>query len=232
MEAIVLAGGFGTRLQGLIKDIPKPMAPINGKPFLTYVFNYLRKNGVSRFILSVGYKRESIQDYFGDEYRSIPILYAVEETPLGTGGGIKESLKMTSNSVVLVINGDTFFDVDLGKLLSTHTANGADVTLACKYMDDFERYGSIEFDEAGKMVSFKEKTDSKDGYINGGVYAMNRDIFVPFSLTPPFSFETDFLEVYLKDLNVRVLQCEGYFIDIGVPDDYERAQKGLASFDE
>ena len=231
MEAVVLAGGFGARLQSSVKDLPKPMAPVHGKPFLTRVLNYLRESGVSRFILSVGYKYETIQGYFGNEYRSTPIVYAVEKIPLGTGGGIKRSLEMAGSSPVLVVNGDTFFDVDLDGLLATHRDRKADMTIAVKYMDDLGRYGSVVFDESGRLISFREKGQHEAGYVNGGLYVIEKDLFAPFALPPAFSFETDFMEVHLKDLKVHVRPYEGYFIDIGLPGDYEKAQQELSRFD-
>ncbi|MFC1692653.1 nucleotidyltransferase family protein [Candidatus Latescibacterota bacterium] len=232
MEAIILAGGIGTRLHSVVKDFAKPMALVNGKPFLQYILNNLLKNDVTLFILSVGYKYKEIQDYFGDEYRSTPIDYAFEEIPLGTGGGIRESLELAHNSPVFVLNGDTFFDVDLDNLKRTHCNSGADVTLAVKQKDDLSRYGSVLFDETGRLIAFKEKSCGKNGYINGGVYVMNKDLFTPFPLTSPFSFETDFMEVYINDLNIRVLPCDAYFIDIGVPRDYYKARQELMAFDD
>lgn len=232
MEAIILAGGFGTRLQSVVKNLPKPMAPVNDKPFLTYVLNHLLRNGVSRFILSVGYRCEAIRDYFGDAYRSAPIVYAVEEVPLGTGGGIKKALDMARSSPVLVVNGDTFFDVDLNVLLAAHHERNADVTIAAKEMDDLERYGSVVFNSSGRLTSFEEKGKPTKGHINGGIYVMNQDIFECFSPAPRFSFETDFLEAHLKEINIHVVPCAAYFIDIGIPGDYEKAGKELAAFDE
>ncbi len=232
MEAIVLAGGFGTRLRSVVKDLPKPMAPVNGRPFLAYVLDHLQRHGVSRFILSVGYKHEAIQDYFGDAYRSTPIVYAVEKTPLGTGGGIRQSLGMAQGSPVLVLNGDTFFDVDLDTLLTAHSRSHADVTIAAKYMDDPGRYGSVTFDETGRLVAFREKAGKKGGHINGGIYVMGRGLFDGSSQTAPFSFETDFLQTHHETINIHVVACTGYFIDIGLPGDYEKAGKDLAGRDE
>ncbi len=232
MEAIILAGGHGTRLQSVVKDLPKPMAPVNGRPFLAYVMSNLRRHGISRFIMSVGYKHKAIQDYFGDSYKSMPITYVVEKTPLGTGGGIKAALDRARHSPVLVTNGDTFFDVAIDQLLQSHNNSKADVTLGAKYMDDLGRYGSVVFDDAGTVVDFQEKSSNKAGYINGGVYLMNRTVFEPFLLRPPFSFETDYMEAHLEDILIRAVPSNGYFIDIGIPGDYGKAPEGLAGFDE
>ena len=230
MEAIVLAGGAGSRLQSVLKDIPKPMALVNGRPFLEYVLNHLHKHAVTKVILSVGYKKEVIQDYFGSCYKAISIEYAVEETPLGTGGGIRRSLLLAQSSPVLVINGDTLFRVEIGELCTIHREKAADVTIAAKYLDDLGRYGAVQFNETGRLISFVEKTNSKDGHINGGVYVMNKDLFVPFSLPSAFSFETDFLQERVADLNIHVVPSDDYFIDIGIPSDYEKAQEELGIF--
>ena len=232
MEAIVLAGGFGTRLQRVVRDLPKSMAPVNGRPFLEYVLDYLQRHGVSRVILSVGYKHEAIHDHFGDAYQSVPIVYAVEKTPLGTGGGMKQSLGMAHDSPVLVVNGDTFFDVDIDSLLTAHSRSHANVTIAAKYMDDPGRYGAVTFDDTGKLVAFKEKAGKKGGHINGGIYVIRRDLFECCSLAAPFSFESDFLEAHQETIDIQVVPCTGYFIDIGLPSDYEKAGKELAGLDE
>lgn len=232
MEAIVLAGGFGSRLQSVVKELPKPMAPVNGRPFLTYVLDNLLRHSVLRFILSVGYKCEVIQDYFGDVYRLVPIVYSVEKAPLGTGGGIKQSLEMALSSPVLVVNGDTLFNIDIDFLLAAHRDRKADVTIAAKEMDDLERYGSVAFNPSGRLISFVEKGKLKKGHINGGIYVMGKGIFECFSLAPSFSFETDFLKAHLKEINIHVVPCAGYFIDIGIPSDYKKFCKGPVAFNE
>ena len=138
MEAIVLAGGLGTRLKSVVNDIPKPMAPIQNKPFLEYVLTYLQKNGVSKVIISVSYQWQKIKDYFGDRFESIILEYSVEKTPLGTGGGIKKALQFIESNQYFIINGDTFFDVNLSDLtLNSHN----DLLLCLKKMYKFDRYG-------------------------------------------------------------------------------------------
>ncbi|EAJ0637124.1 D-glycero-D-manno-heptose 1-phosphate guanosyltransferase [Campylobacter jejuni] len=214
MQAIILCGGLGTRLKSVIKDIPKPMAPINNKPFLEFIFEYLKKQGIKEVILAVSYKYEVIQEYFKDEFLGIKIKYSIEKEPLGTGGAIKEALKFIKNEAY-VLNGDTIFDIDLKKLI----LNNSKICLALKQMNDFDRYGTVELDSKNYIKLFKEKEFKKQGLINGGIYLLNKDIFNDFTLQEKFSFE-EFLQENYEKLKAKAYIFDGYFIDIGVPEDY------------
>ncbi|MDQ7091474.1 MAG: nucleotidyltransferase family protein [Methylococcales bacterium] len=222
MEAIILAGGFGTRLQTVVKDVPKPMAEINGYPFLKYLLDALITQGVTSVILSVGYKKECIKTYFNDRYQTLKIRYASEETPLGTGGAIIQALSMTTHESVYVLNGDTFFEVDLNAMQTLHLNTQADITVATKVMHDFDRYGTLTI-KKGRVTAFEEKKYQTDGYINGGIYLIHKNLFNRFKIASKFSFEADFLEQNLAQLSVHAFESEGYFIDIGIPDDYYHA---------
>ncbi|EJJ9788484.1 nucleotidyltransferase family protein [Campylobacter coli] len=215
MQAIVLAGGLGTRLRSVVQDLPKPMAPINGKPFLAFVLEYLKKQGITEIILSVSYKYELIQEYFKDEFHGMKIHYNIEKELLGTGGAIKDALKFVKNEVY-VLNGDTFFDIDLKKPV----LNGSKICIALKQMQNFDRYGTVNVDEQGIVTSFEEKVFKKQGLINGGVYLLKKDIFNNFSLERKFSFE-EFLQENYKTLKIQTQIFDDYFIDIGVPKDYK-----------
>ncbi|OEW13880.1 D-glycero-D-manno-heptose 1-phosphate guanosyltransferase [Campylobacter sp. BCW_6876] len=214
MQAIILCGGLGTRLKSVIKDIPKPMAPINDKPFLEFIFEYLKKQGIKEVILAVSYKYEVIKEYFKDEFLGIKIKYSIEKEPLGTGGAIKEALKFVKNEVY-VLNGDTFFDIDLSKL----KLEKSKICLALKQMNDFDRYGTVNVDEQGFVISFEEKIFKNQGLINGGIYLLAKDIFKYFALQEKFSFE-EFLQENYKNLKARTEIFDDYFVDIGVPEDY------------
>ncbi|EAL2420700.1 D-glycero-D-manno-heptose 1-phosphate guanosyltransferase [Campylobacter jejuni] len=216
MQAIILCGGLGTRLKSVIKDIPKPMAPINDKPFLEFIFEYLKKQGIKEIILAVSYKYEVIKEYFKDEFLGIKIKYSIEKEPLGTGGAIKEALKFVKNEAY-VLNGDTFFDIDLSKL----KLNESKICIALKQMNDFDRYGMINIDKHGLVISFEEKVFKKQGLINGGIYLLTKDIFNDFALQKKFSFE-EFLQENYNNLKARAEIFDDYFIDIGVPEDYSR----------
>lgn len=227
MEAIVLAGGFGTRLRSAVSDVPKPMAPMDekGTPFLKVLFDFLKRNGITHIVLSIGYMGNVIKDYFGVEYQGIPIDYSSEDTPLLTGGAIKKALASCVEPDVFVLNGDTFFDVDLAEMAQQHKADHADLTIAVKEKFDFDRYGTVEFDKK-RITAFKEKTYCKAGWINGGIYCMKKDLLNCVD-EKKFSFEKDFMEKKVGMIEIMPFPSEGYFIDIGVPEDYFLAQKEL-----
>ncbi|ELN6397870.1 D-glycero-D-manno-heptose 1-phosphate guanosyltransferase, partial [Campylobacter jejuni] len=214
MQAIILCGGLGTRLKSITKDIPKPMAPINDKPFLEFIFGYLKKQGIKEIILAVSYKYEVIQEYFKNEFLGIKIKYSIEKELLGTGGAIKEALKFIKNEAY-ILNGDTIFDIDLKKLI----LNDSKICIALKQMRNFDRYGTVNVDDQGIVTSFEEKVFKKQGLINGGIYLLAKDVFKDFALQEKFSFEEFLQENYTK-LKIRAEIFDDYFIDIGVPEDY------------
>jgi D-glycero-alpha-D-manno-heptose 1-phosphate guanylyltransferase len=220
MEAIVLAGGLGTRLRSVVKDVPKPMALVDGKPFLLYILRYLKRNHINRVILSVGYKWHVIKDYFGDEFEGLELIYSVEDSLLGTGGAIKKSFLKVTGANAYIVNGDTFFDVDLNELRLPETSK---LILSLKEMKNFDRYGAVQVGQDSKVINFLEKGFVKSGYINGGIYLASSKIFDGFKLNDVFSFE-EFLEKEFKALNTMSASFDNYFIDIGIPEDYERSQ--------
>lgn len=220
MQAIVLAGGFGTRLKAVVKEIPKPMAPIGEKPFLEYILRYLKHQGICSVILSVSYRYEVIQEYFQDNFLGLEILYSIEKEPLGTGGAIKQALELAKRNPLFVLNGDTYFDIDLKGM---NLEKNSRICLALKKMKDFERYGCVEIDSSGLIQAFREKEFRKEGLINGGVYLIDKGLFEGFSLENKFSFES-FLQNSFKDLRASAKVFEDFFIDIGIPEDYELAK--------
>jgi D-glycero-alpha-D-manno-heptose 1-phosphate guanylyltransferase len=227
MEAIILAGGFGRRLQSVVRDVPKPMADINGRPFLSYLMDLLAENGIEKVLLSVGYRHDIIVDYFGARYKTIEIEYVIEDRPLGTGGAIRESLNKARCEDVLVINGDTLFYIDIRKFFDFHIQRKSLFTIALKPMNDFERYGTVVVED-DRVTGFEEKSFRTFGYINGGIYGINKTILEYFNrFDQNFSIETDFLQKCLREVNVFASIHNGYFIDIGIPEDYQRAQKDL-----
>ena len=226
-EAIILAGGLGTRLRSVVNDVPKCMAPVAGKPFLHFVIEYLLKQGVDKFILSLGYKSETIIDYVNNQYPMLNAQFSIEEEPLGTGGAIKLACELATEKNVLILNGDTLFKIDIEKLVAFHNLNGADCTLCLKPMQDFDRYGVVELNNDHSIASFKEKQQYKTGLINGGVYALNVAGFLQEELPQKISFEKDYLETYFDKRKMFGVIQDEYFIDIGIPEDYERAQNEL-----
>ena len=225
MEAIILAGGFGTRLRPCVDDLPKPLAPINGRPFLTYLLDYLRANGVCRAVISTGYMSEKIEEAIGTRYREMEIEYCREDSPLGTGGAIKKALGMCREKYAAVINGDTFYGVNLSEMQRIHVSSDCPITLAAKKLMNVERSGYLEIKD-GKLSGFCEKGASGEGLINGGIYLIDRNALDGIN-EEKFSFEKQVLEKLL--IPVRVFESDAYFIDIGVPEEFARANAEIDS---
>lgn len=223
-EVIILAGGLGTRLRSVVSDLPKCMAPVAGKPFLHYVINYCLEEGVDKFIFSLGYKSQSIIDYLNEQYPHLSKQFSIEEEPLGTGGAIKLACSFATEKNTLVLNGDTIFKANIDEFLSFHVHNKADCSLTLKPLQHFNRYGVVELNEDKTISSFKEKKQYESGLINGGVYALNVDSFLKESLPQKFSFEKDYLEAFYAERKMYGQIQDEYFIDIGIPEDFERAQ--------
>lgn len=225
MEAIVLAGGLGTRLRRVVSDVPKVLAPVGKKPFLDIILDDLSRKGVNRVVLAVGYLKDQIIRHVSNRGFDMEIAFSVEEEPLGTGGAIKRACGLCAAERVFVVNGDTFFDVALSDMMTFSVAHEADITVAAKKMIDFDRYGTLGID--GDIITgMREKMPCAVGYINGGVYCLRRE----FVLNVPhekFSFERDVLEKSFAHGRVCAFISDGYFIDIGVPEDYARAQVEL-----
>jgi D-glycero-alpha-D-manno-heptose 1-phosphate guanylyltransferase len=229
MEAIVLAGGFGTRLAARLHNTPKPMASIAGRPFLEILLGALARNGCTRVLLSVGHLHQVIQDHFGASFQSMRLDYVIERVPLGTGGAIRAALEEAREPSVLVLNGDTFLEADLAALLAAHEAAEAAFTMAIAHQPDIARYGGVLV-EGDRIVGFEEKGRRGPGWINAGVYAIVRELAWPLALGDKFSFERDFLMPELARLAPLAFPVNGFFLDIGVPEDLDRAQTELAAF--
>jgi len=229
MQAIILAGGFGTRLQSIVKNGPKPMATIDKKPFLAYILQYLQQQGFKSCIISVGYLQEKIISYFGDIYLGMKISYAIEDEPLGTGGAILNALKHCNKlQPVFVLNGDSFLKINYRNLLNFHIEQKSQITIALKAMENCSRYGLVEINQEKNIVKFDEKKpQQKSGLINGGIYVFDPKIFAEFSLMKKFSFEKDFLEQKIDKIDLKGFVNHEYFIDIGIPEDYQKAQNEL-----
>lgn len=222
MEAIILAGGFGTRLSTVVKDIPKPMADVAGKPFLVYIVDDLIQQGVDRIVMAVCYKKECIMDYFQNSYKGAEIVYSVEETPLLTGGAIRQALGQCREERVFIINGDTYFSVDLQALRQFALEKSACACIAVKEMVDFDRYGKVEIDKGQVITAFCEKAPCDRGLINGGIYDLEGSCLQPYPVK--FSLEQECFPKLLKMGGIYAFPSGGFFIDIGIPEDYEKAQ--------
>lgn len=230
MKAVILAGGRGTRLQSVVSDVPKPLAPINGKPFLYYLLDSLENNKFTHVTISVGYMADAIIKTCKEYNGNIQIDFAKEEVPLGTGGGIKLSLEnYKQDEYIFIFNGDTFLNIDYEKMYEFAEVNNADIVISGKNMKNCERYGFLSI-ENNKIIGFNSKGISQEGTINGGIYLIKPKILQNFKLEEVFSFEKDFLEVYCTTNELLVFQTDGYFIDIGIPEDYEKACRELETY--
>jgi D-glycero-alpha-D-manno-heptose 1-phosphate guanylyltransferase len=223
MEAIVLAGGLGTRLASRLNQTPKPMAEVGGRPFLQILLDRLIAAGCSRVILSVGHLGNSILQRFQNRYRDVPIDYAIEESPLGTGGAIRMALGQAHEPSVLVVNGDTYLEADLPALARFHRSSRRPLTMAVVRVDDTARYGGVLIEE-DVISGFSEKGRSGPGWINGGLYVIEKNFIWHSDLPARFSFETDVLVPFVHEIRPAAFCCEGYFLDIGTPEDFDRAQ--------
>jgi D-glycero-alpha-D-manno-heptose 1-phosphate guanylyltransferase len=233
-EAIILAGGFGTRLQSVVSDVPKPMAPVNNEPFLNYLLTYLSHYGIQKVVLSTGYLEEKIRNYYqanNNTWKGIALSYSHEHEALGTGGAIRLAMGQCNEEYVLALNGDSFFDVNLNDLHQNHHQLNAQHTLALRKVNNASRYGAVETNNS-RIVKFKEKDEhQKPGTINGGIYILHKTTFTNHTeASKNFSIERDFFEKQLTQQKIYGFEYEGQFIDIGTPEDFTRAQDEFKHF--
>lgn len=228
-ECIVLAGGLGTRLRSVVADKPKCMAPLGEHPFLYYLLQYLHKQGITHAVLSLGYLSEQVIDWCNSMDLPLRVSFTVEPEPLGTGGGILHALPALEGKEVFIVNGDTYFDVNLSTFYQFHAALQSPLSLALKPMQQFDRYGSIELDAQQRISAFHEKQFRTEGLINGGIYLTTPDFLNSLSLPEKFSFEKEVLEPGAAAGSLYGFISDTYFIDIGIPEDYEAAKKVLVS---
>lgn len=223
-DVIILAGGLGTRLASVVSDVPKPMAPVVGKPFMDHILCKLPLSNIGKLIFAVGHKYEVIEEYYGSDYENVPIEYSIEKEPLGTGGGIGLALKLVSQETALILNGDTFFDINYEEMWEVHQSEGKLMTLALKQMPSPDRYGTVLL-EKNEIVRFQEKLSGlKTGLINGGVYWVNSSLVQEMPHEEKYSFESEVLEKKVTESKLAGYISDQLFIDIGIPSDYERAQ--------
>lgn len=227
MQAILLCGGMGTRLRSVVSDRPKPMADICGKPFLQYLLEMLRDKGITEVIFALGYMGEMIEEYFQDGSAfGLKIAYSYEEEPLGTGGAIRNALPKIMEEEVLVLNADTYFPMDYQGLYHFHQENDGDFSLATRAVPDISRYGAVRRDAAGRILAWNEKLEDGGqplaGEINGGIYVMKKSLIAEIPEGKQ-SLEQDCIPKWLSEgKRIFGLPFEGYFMDIGIPKDYQQ----------
>ncbi len=221
MQALILAGGAGTRLRSVLPNLNKPMAPVAGKPFLEYLLLMLKKHGIDEATLCVGYKADLIQSYFGVGSRwGMQLSYSYETDFLGTAGALKLAADFIHDEEFFVMNGDSLFDSELCMLMPYHRDMKATATLALAHVNNTQRYGAVGTNELGQIVSFIEKGEgNREGLINSGIYVFAREVFDFIPEGQPVSLERDILPK-LIGRGLYGLPLKGYFVDIGVPADY------------
>lgn len=228
-DAIILAGGLGTRLRSVVSNVPKCMAPVGGRPFLEWMLAWIEPFSPCKIILSLGYLSEVVTDWIETSMKDypIPIEWVIEDTPLGTGGGIRLAMSKVTAPQCVILNGDTFFDVDLNSLCSFRENSGSPMAVALKPMERFERYGSVTLDGSQRISSFNEKRYCEKGLINGGIYCIDCGCGLLDGKPEKFSFEKEVLEPESTMGRLSGFVCDGSFIDIGIPEDYALAQTFL-----
>ena len=225
--AFVLAGGLGTRLRSSVSDVPKPMAPVDNKPFLEYLIKFWISQGISKFIISVSYMRDSIINYFGDYYEGIKLEYFIEKDPLGTGGGLIKTAKEQSDTFV-VINGDTFFEISLNELKLFKNKTKAEVVIALFKSNDRSRYAQVLLNEANQVKGFLKSDEDYSELSNGGVYLIDPIVLNKnsYKFDVKCSLENDILPTLINQGSaVSGIEQRGKFLDIGIPADYNRAKR-------
>lgn len=231
MQALLLAGGLGTRLRSVVDDRPKPMAPVGDKPFLYYLVEQLKKNGITDVIFAVGYKGSMIEEYFGDGKEfGIKISYSYEKEQLGTAGAIKNAVKSINQEYFLVLNADTFYNLEYGSLLDIREQEGSKMVLVLREIEESSRYGVVTLN-GSRITGFNEKVQGTGkALINGGVYLMDKSLLdeIPEGKC---SLENEMIPLWLnKGYKLSAYINDGYFIDIGIPEDYFRFRKDAAEF--
>lgn len=228
MQAIILAGGKGTRLQTILNEVPKALASIGHKPFLDYLIKFLNQQGITHFIFSLGYQHQQIVDYLNAKEKTWTYTCVIEEQALGTGGAVKKALASATDPNVWVINADTYLQINLTEMYQQHLNNNAAATIALKEMHNFDRYGLIQIDHNNSVISFEEKQPCEKGLINAGFFIVNKEYYANATKDKVvFSIEKDFFEIQLSNKSIYGFQTDGFFIDIGIPEDFERAQHVL-----
>jgi len=225
MEAIILAGGKGTRLRSLVSDRPKPLADVRGRPFLEYLMDFLLRQGCAHFILSTGYRKDMIRSHFGHAYKGITISYAEEDEPLGTGGAVlKAHGKLTTQRPFLIVNGDTFFNIQIEDFQHFFEKTNADLCIALFKARESNRYGLVELDDVHRVKDLDDRKAGIGQLANGGFFLARYEIMTCFKQElASFSFEKDFLpEIRKNGCKITGMEFVDEFIDIGLPDDYKK----------
>ncbi|MGD1805099.1 nucleotidyltransferase family protein [Dapis sp. BLCC M126] len=224
VTAAILGGGLGTRLRSVVADRPKVIAEVGNKPFLAYLLEQLANVGVKKVVICTGYLGEQIKTTFGDSYGNLELIYSQEQSQLGTAGALRLALPLLASDSVLVLNGDSYCDTNLNDFCSWHLTKGAEATLLLTQVSDTKRYGRVQVDEEGQLLSFAEKVESSGpGWINAGVYLFKRNMLLTIPENRPVSLEKELFPNWLGRSFYGYCTPSARFLDIGTPESYSAA---------
>lgn len=225
VTALILAGGLGTRLRSSVADRPKVLAPVLGKPFLSYLLDRLQISGIQKVVLCIGYLGEQVQETYGSSYQNMELMYSQETTLLGTGGALRLALPPISSPTVLIMNGDSFYDANLNDFHQWHLDRNSDASLALTQVPDTARYGRVQLDEFCKITHFEEKGNTSGvGWINAGIYLIKRHLLTEIPENQVVSLERELFPNWIER-GLYGYPTQGQFIDIGTPESYALAEK-------
>ncbi len=223
VTVVILAGGLGVRLRKVVSDRPKVMALVNGRPFLTYLLDQLEHTGLNNVVLCTGYEAGLVSNELGNTYKGIEIIYSQEDKPLGTCGALKHAISNIDSKYILVMNGDSYVDVDLKKFLNWHLAAHRHASIMLVRVNNVSRYGKVTISDDKLITSFEEKGNkSGHGWINAGIYLLGREALKCLPQKTPSSLEEHFF-TSLIGKGLYGFQSKGSFLDIGTPESYAQA---------
>jgi NDP-sugar pyrophosphorylase family protein len=226
VTAAILAGGLGTRLRPVVADRPKPLASVGGRPFIMRLLDQLTRASIREVVLLVGYRAEQMRESLGTTYESMRLIYAEEPHPLGTAGALYQALPLFSNRTILLLNGDSYCDVDLHEFYQWHRRHAGEATLVAARVPDIAQFGQVRRDERGRVLSFQEKGQAGGpGWINAGIYLIARRLLANLPATCPLSLERDVLPGWVARRLLWGMECRGRFLDIGTPESYAEAEE-------
>jgi len=228
-DVVVLCGGLGTRLRSVLGETQKVMAQVGNRPFLDIIIEHLKKQGFSRVVLCIGFKSEEVKKYYQDNKFGLDIVFSEEQSPMGTGGALKNAQALIATDEFFVLNGDSFCSLDYGALYDFHKKNQAVATIAVSKVDNDEDFGSIKIDSSNRITCFSEKDggkDSSEGFVNAGVYCFSREVFSEMPSQDVFSLEKDLFPA-LVNKGFFAFECNEKFVDIGTPERYKKSQDNL-----
>jgi D-glycero-alpha-D-manno-heptose 1-phosphate guanylyltransferase len=228
VKAIVLCGGLGTRLGELTREVPKPLLDVGGRPFMHYVLDRLAAAGIVDVTLATSFQSGMFAGLYGDRWCGIRIRHSVEQEPLGTGGAVRQAMAVAQADEALVLNGDTLFEMSIEAFIAFQRARQAQVAVAVRRVADASRYGSVHKARDGRVVRFGEKSEHGDGLVNAGIYIIQASAFDEVKALR-FSLENDLLAIGSERLSMYAFEAEGYFVDIGIPEDLDRARRDLSA---